>query len=206
MTKEVLGGTAAAAEVARQAAYDVTLFDQQGCLSPQLVYIEEGGVVTPQTFALLLARALEHWENSLPRGRVTTQESLAVRRVRDEAEWQALAGKSVVLHASAAGTAWSVIYDADPTFVPSPLHRTVRVKPLPSLGQLDALLVSWRPYLEAVGLAVSPTRLLAVAELLGRAGVSRLCPLGTMQTPPLNWRHSGRPRLADLVRWVGVEA
>jgi hypothetical protein len=205
VTKEVLSDTTAAAALARQAAYDVALFDQQGCLSPQLVYVEEGGVVPPQTFALLLAQALELWESSLPRGPTAVQESLTVRRVRDEAEWQALAGKPVVLHASAAGTAWSVIYDADPTFVPSPLYRTVRVKPLPSLEQLDALLIPWRPYLEAGGLAVSPDRLLGVAELLSRNGVSRICPLGTMQTPPLNWRHGGRPRLADLVRWVGVE-
>lgn len=205
VTREVLNCTTAAVQLARQVAYDIALFDQQGCLSPQLVYVEEGGGVTPQTFALLLARALDHWESSLPRGHATVQESLAVRRARDEAEWQALAGKPVVLHASAAGTVWSVIYDADPTFVPSPLHRTVRVKPLPSLEQLDALLNSWRPYLEAVGLATSPNRLLEVAEVLGRSGVSRICPLGTMQTPPLTWRHGGRPRLADLVRWVEVE-
>jgi hypothetical protein len=161
--------------------------------------------VTPQTFAVCLAQALEYWETVLPRGCVTVEESVAIRRVRDEAEWQALSGKSLVLHTSAAGTTWSVIYDPDPTFVPSPLHRTVRVKPLAALTQLDALLAPWRPYLEAVGLAASPARLPDVADLLGRAGVSRVCALGTMQLPPLSWRHGGRPRLAELVRWVGVE-
>jgi hypothetical protein len=63
----------------------------------------------------------------------------------------------------------------------------------------------WRLYLEAAGVAVDPTRLVDLGELLGRAGVSRICPIGTMQTPPLSWRHGGRPRIADLVRWVGVE-
>ncbi|MBI3302799.1 MAG: hypothetical protein HYZ72_12105 [Deltaproteobacteria bacterium] len=202
ISREVLSD---AEDLAGRAAYDVVLFDQQGCLSPQLVYVEEGGAVTPQGFAALLAQALERWRNILPRGQVTPEESAAIRRVRDEVEWRALAGKPLALYTSTAGTAWSVIYDGAPVFVPSPLHRTVRVKPLTSLAQLDSLLAPWRPYLEAAGLAVAPARLTEAADLLGRAGVSRICPLGTMQTPPLGWRHGGRPRIAALVRWVGVE-
>ena len=45
-------------QLARAAAYDVALFDQQGCLSPQLIYVEEGGVIRPKEFAALLAREL----------------------------------------------------------------------------------------------------------------------------------------------------
>ena len=52
MTKE---GLADAEETAHKAAYDVALYDQQGCLSPQLVYVEEGGAVTPKELAALLA-------------------------------------------------------------------------------------------------------------------------------------------------------
>jgi hypothetical protein len=183
----------------------VVLFDQQGYLSPQLVYVEEGRAVTPHEFAALLAQALEHWQTILPRARITLEESAAIQRVRDEAEWQALAGKSVALYASPGSTTWTVIYQADPAFMPSPLHRTVRVKPLTSLARLERALSHWRPYLEAAGVAVDPTRLLEIGDLLGRAGVSRICPVGAMQTPPLSWRHGGRPRIADLVRWVGVE-
>lgn len=192
-------------DLAQRAAYDVALFDQQGCLSPHLIYVEEGGDVTPPEFAARLVQALEQWQHMLPRGQVTLAESTTIRRVQDEAEWQALAGKQVTLHTSAAGNTWSVIYEADPAFVPSPLHRTVRVKPISSFTQLDSLLAPWRPHLEAVGLAITPTRLPEVADLLGQAGVSRICPLGTMQPPPLSWRHGGRPRIADLIRWASVE-
>lgn len=191
--------------LAQKAAYDVALFDQQGCLSPQLIYVEKDGAVPPQQFASLLADALAHWERILPRGHISQEASVALRRVRDEAEWQALAGKDVVLQASPNGTAWTVIYDADPTFVPSPLYRTIRVKPLSSITQLHELLTPWRPYLEAVGVASDATHHTQLAEILGQAGVSRICPIGTMQTPPLSWRHGGRPRVADLVRWVEVE-
>jgi hypothetical protein len=204
MTHEAL---TEAEKSAKQAAYDVALFDQQGCLSSQLIYIEDNGMVSPKEFASLLAKALEDWQTTLPRGQVSTTVSTEIRRVRDEAEWQALAGKEVEVYASLQGTEWTVRYEADPTFVPSPLYRTVRVKPLSSFDQLGVLLMPWQSYLEAVGTVV-PTeqqRRGTLLEVLGRSGVSRICPLGTMQTPPLSWRHGGRPRIADLVHWAGVE-
>jgi hypothetical protein len=194
-----------AEEVARKAAYDVGLYDQQGCLSPQLVYAEEGGAVTPKDFAALLAQGLAHSQTVLPRGPITPDVSTVIRKVRDEAEWQALAGKDMVLHASPQGTDWTVIYDADPTFIPSPLYRTIRVKPLQNLEQLSEVLGLWRPYLEAVGVAASTERMITIADTLGALGVSRICPIGSMQLPPPSWRHGGRPRVGDLVRWVGLE-
>ena len=103
------------------------------------------------------------------------------------------------------GMDWTVIYDADPTFIPSPLYRTIRVKPLQNLEQLSEVLGLWRPYLEAVGVAASTERMITIADTLGALGVSRICPIGSMQLPPLSWRHGGRPRVGDLVRWVGLE-
>lgn len=197
--------TADAWDLAQRAAYDVALFDQQGCLSPQLIYVEAGGTVSPKDFAALLAQALAHWQQELPRGQLPPEASLAIRRARDEAEWQVVAGKDVILHASPHGAEWTVIYEADPMFLPSPLFRTVRVKPLQSFAQLIELLNPVCPFLEAAGIAVAPEQRDQVAALLGRLGVSRICPLGAMQLPPLSWRHGGRPRVADLVRWVELE-
>ncbi|MCS6926598.1 MAG: hypothetical protein NZ578_11925 [Candidatus Binatia bacterium] len=194
-----------AALLARHAAYDVVLFDQRGCLSPQLMYVEAGGSVSPWEFAALLAQALQYWQTVLPRGSIPPEASVAIRRLRDEAEWQALAGQEVVLYASAPGTEWTVMYEADRRFVPSPLYRTVRVKPFSTLAELAEALSPWRAHLEAAGIAADPDRLPELADLLGQAGVSRIAQLGTLQTPPLSWRHGGRPRLADFVRWVTLE-
>ena len=161
IAKEALADTT---EVARQTAYDVMLFDQQGCLSPQLIYVEQGGPVSPTEFARHLSHALAHWEHIIPRGRVSQETSVAIRRVRDETEWQALAGKESALYTSPQGTEWTVMYEADPTFMPSPLYRTIRVKPLMTFAQLNDLLIPWRPYLEAVGVAISPERLYELAR------------------------------------------
>ena len=166
------------------------------------------GAVSPSEFAALLADALAVWQTRLPRGRISPAVSSQIRRLRDEAEWQALAGKDVVLHASPQGTEWTVIYEADPSFAASPLYRTVRVKPLAALGRLDGLLEPWRPYLEAVGTVVpaDDPRRQSLLDTLAGSGLSRICPVGTMQTPPLGWRHGGRPRLADFVTWTAVDA
>ena len=205
VTKAGLADRGALAHWSRAAAYDVAVYDQLGCLSPQLVYVEEDGPVSPREFAAALADGLAEWQITLPRGAVPTEAVSIIRRVRDRAEWQSLAGKDVVLHVSPGGTDWTVIYEADPTFAPSPLYRTVRVKPLRGPAHLAELLTDWCPYLEAVGMAADPSESARLGELLAGLGVSRVCPLGEMQRPPLNWRRGGRPRIGDFVCWTGSE-
>ena len=43
---------------AHQAALDVVRYDQQGCYSPHLFYVQKGGKVTPQEFARYMATEL----------------------------------------------------------------------------------------------------------------------------------------------------
>jgi hypothetical protein len=195
-----------AQEVAERAAYDASLFDQQGCLSPHLLYVEEGGEVSPREFAELVASAMERWANHLPPGSPTRDEAMAVRRFRAEYEAQELAGKDVALFMSPQRLDWTVIYDADPRFTPSCLQRTVLVKPVADLSEVGGLVRSWRPYLQAAGVAVGPERIGVLAAQLGRVGVSRICPVGKMQAPPLIWHQEGRSLVRDLVRWVDLES
>lgn len=200
--REVLSN---AEEVAERTAYDASLFDQRGCLSPHLFYVEEGGEATPREFAGLLATAMERWAERLPPGSPTVEEAVAVRRFRAGYEAQELVGKEVALFTSRQGLDWTVIYEEDPTFTPSCLQRTVLVKPVTDLSEVGGLLDSWRPYLQAVGVAVAPERIEVLAAQLGEAGVGRICPVGRMQAPPLTWHQEGRTLLHDLLRWVDLE-
>jgi len=178
----------------------VAAFDQQGCVSPHLVYVEEGGPVSPRDLAAALARALEDLERRLPRGRIPLGASAAIQNVRDVAE---LSGAEVWV--SPGGTAWTVIYEVDATFTPSCLNRTVRVKPVADLTELPPLLAPIAPYLQTAGVAVPEHRLPTLAAALGRLGVSRLCPLGQMAFPAFAWHHDGRGNLIDLVRFTDIE-
>lgn len=190
-----------AQDVAAAAALDAATFDQQGCVSPHLFYAEQGGDISPAAWAEMLAGELAKLELELPRGRLTAQESSAIRQLRGEMEFAQLAGEGVTLHASADGTAWTVIHDPDPTFAASCLNRTVRVKPIASLADVLAHAAPVGSVLQTVGLAASPERAAALSEQLARVGVTRIAPLGEMAWPPPHWLHDGRPPLADLVRW-----
>lgn len=187
------------------AARAVSLFDQQGCLSPQGFYVRESAALDARAYAGHLAAAMGRHHANHPRAPLPPGESAALAGWREE--WRFRAANDPAHHAlwtSPGSTAWTVLYDgADPGFTPSPLHRTVIVKPLPA--DLRAALAPVRPYLSAVGLWPA-TQEHADWLVSQDVGASRLCPLDRMQSPPLTWHQDGVPPLASLVRWVDFEA
>src|SRR5262249_17502067 len=59
-------------QVAARAAADVAAWDQFGCLSPQMIFVEDTGVVPPEVFAESLAGELAAREATEPRGTLDT--------------------------------------------------------------------------------------------------------------------------------------
>lgn len=193
-----------AMEVAREAAWATAVFDQRGCVSPHLFYVEEEGEVDPREWARLLARGLREVEEELPAGPLLPDEASAVQQVRGAAELRQAAGEGVELH-GAEELAWTVIFDPDPGFQASCLGRLVRVKPIPDLLELAPGLADVGPVLQTVGLAGAGDRTEEVAETLARAGASRVTPLDQVPWPPPWWHHDGSGPLRVLVRWIDVE-
>lgn len=190
-----------AEEVARAAALDASTFDQQGCVSPHVFYLEEGGEVSPTEWAALLAREMEAVERELPRGALSPGEASAIRQARGEAEFL----PDGEMYASAKGTAWTVIYDPEPAFEASCLNRVVRVKPVASLTDVPALVAQYGEVLQTVGIAADAGAAAELAAALGRLGASRVCPIGEMAWPPPWWHHDGMPPLRALLRWCDWE-
>lgn len=190
-----------AADLAEAAAGEVATFDQQGCVSPHLFYVETGGSVTPERWARLLADSLRRLEADLPRGALSPGEASAIRQLRGAAEFSRISGAGVQLHASGSGTAWTVIYDPDPSFEASCLNRVVRVKPIEDVTEVADLTTGLGSFLQTVGTAGPAERLEPLADRLASGGASRITPIGAMAWPPPAWHHDGRPPLADLVRW-----
>lgn len=193
------------APLAERLAYDVSVFDQQGCVSPHLIYVERGGAIAPQEFAESLALAMAAFERDMPRGKLTTEETAAIQQVRSEVELRELREEPVRLFASPGGTAWTVIYEDDPVFAPSCLNRVVRVKPLLDLGELPNLLRPVSRHLQTVGAALSSKRRDLLAEALAPLGVCRICSIGEMPHPPLDWHHDGGFSLLPLLKWTAIE-
>jgi len=203
VTREAAGGDAPG--LAREAARDVALFDQQGCVSPHLYYVEEGGSVDAAGWSRLLADALAQEEERVPRGVLDPGESAMIRALRAEAEFGGISDRGGAVHASADGTAWTVLHDPDPGFEASCLNRVVRVKPVASMEALRERIAPLRHLLQTVGVAGSPERRREIAGWLGEMGASRIVPFGRMAWPPSAWHHDGRPPLAELLRWCDLE-
>jgi len=183
----------------------VGMFDQRGCVSPHVVYVEEGAVIDPPAFGTLLAAALRALEDELPGGSLEAVEASAVHQVRGTAELMAASGSGVEVH-HGGGASWTVIYDPSPAFSPSCVGRVVRVKPLPRLSVLARLIAPFGAHLQTMGVAgVGDDDLESLAEALGRVGVSRVAAFSEVPFPPSTWHHDGGGPLRDFVRYVDLE-
>lgn len=191
-------------ELARRAARSVALFDQRGCVSPHLIYAEEGGEVEPADLSRALAEALEDVAERLPPGPLEAAEATAAQQVRGTEEVREAAGAGVRVFGGAVGHG-TVIHDPDPTFVPSCLARTIRVKPVPDLEAVGAHLAPVAPYLQSAALEAPSSRRERIAGVLARAGVIRVTDLDGLPWPPPWWHHDGDGPLRSLVTWRDLE-
>jgi hypothetical protein len=194
-----------ARNVAGLAAADVAAWNQQGCLSPHVIYVEQGGGVPPEHFAAMLAEELERREESEPRGELSLQAAAAIASRRSFYEVRAAHSPDTRLWCSRNSTAWTVVYEADPRFQLSSLNRFIYVKGVKDMTEALQNAESVRGQVSTVGLAAPEDREPALATELAHWGVARVCRLGQMQEPPLAWRHDGRPALGDLVTWTDWE-
>jgi len=195
--------TAALPELAERAAYDVARYDQQGCLSPHLFYVEAGGEFGAAEFASALGTALDRWSNLVPRGRVGGEERARVAEHRRQAEFRVLTRGGAVQGGNQDD--WRVLYDPDPAFSASCLNRTIWVKPLRDFSELPDLVAPVRRYVQTAAVAADDSRIVEIADLMAQLGIDRVCPLGQMGDPPVTWHHDGRFNLLDFLRFTDLE-
>ena len=194
-----------AKRVVKAAATDVVAWNQLGCLSPHVIYVQRGGETGPEQFAQLLADELEQREQSEPRGAVPPEVAAAIASRRGIYEVRAAHSPDTLLWRSKDSTAWTVVYEANPYFSKSCLHRYIYVKAVADLAEALHGADDVRGMVSTVGLAGDGDEAKSLAMALARWGATRVCPLGQMQNPPLAWRHDGRPALGDLMTWTDWE-
>jgi acetylornithine/succinyldiaminopimelate/putrescine aminotransferase len=181
---------------ARVLAREVAFLDQRGCLSPQLVLVDER--LDASALGEALARELAAVESEWPRRRLPLDAGTAFRRAVDAAEADVLAGTTVALHGGA-HEPWAVVVERTAQLRPTPLDRFVRLHPFGGPDGLRAVLAPLRGALECVGILTSTAEADAVADACRAAGAARLCALDRMQDPPADWRAGGR---APIVAWL----
>ena len=192
-------------KVVERAAKDVIAWNQLGCLSPHVIYVQKGSSVTAEKFAELLAEVLAERELTEPRGALPAETAGAIASRRSLYELRAAHSPDTRLWASKDSTAWTVVYEADPRFQISCLNRFIYVKEVKDLTEALQAADTVRGKVSTVGVAAPEHKTQELAMELACWGVTRVCPLGRMQNPPLAWRHDGRPALGDLVTWTDWE-
>ena len=193
-------GPHATTALASDVAAAVAAYDQQGCVSPHLVYVV-GDAERARTFAGAIADGLRRTSQSLPRGTVTPAEAVAIRNARTAAEF---AAGTELLGTEADG--FSVIFESSPEFRASCLNRVVYVKALAAPGDVARLLPHQDLLQSAAVEGFADIEQAELARTLGLLGVSRITSFARLPWPPMHWHHDGGSPIRELLRWQDVES
>jgi len=191
---------------ARRAAFDAVLWDGRGCLSPAWVLAVGGASQRgPRSRAAALAECiadeLDRYAGLLPQGPLLPAEHARLREQRAAAAVR----PGVLLHTPGDATAWTVVLDPGPGRPAPGALRHVPVVPVDGVEAIARFCAELRPHLSALGHAGFGLDRRPLERALALGGGSRLCPLGRMQLPPIDWRHDGQEPLGALLRWIDVE-
>ena len=138
-----------APELVLAAAQDVARYDQGGCYSPHVFYVQRGGRVSPREWAQRLAAALNNQHARHPRRAPDAAQALSMGQWRQTFEW----GQGSVLFKGDGG---DVAYsDAPVPLTPGPGLRCVHVVAWDAMDELLSQWVRARPWLQTAGLGKS---------------------------------------------------
>jgi hypothetical protein len=194
------------ASLAARAAYDVALYDQQGCLSPHAIYVERGGEVGPAAFAAALGQALEDLRDGLPRRIPEAEHAARVQLYRAQAHFEeALESRGTRVLTSSQSTDWTLVYEDGARFEPTPAYRTVRVHAVSGVGEVAEALAPAAHYIEAIGVEAKGSEKGKLAAEFAATGIPRVAALGSLQRPVLAGTHGGVHRLLPFLKWSTVE-
>lgn len=186
---------------AQRLARDVALWDGRGCLSPAWALVRDSPRGRAAELARALAAALEEIEDELPRGRLDAAEAAELLELRARAAVR----EGTRLEMAAGASIWTVALEAGDQRPPPGMFRFLSIVPYTDDAALARFCAGLAPHLSCVGHAGFASEVPALARIAVSAGASRLCPLGRMQLPPLDWNHDGQSPIRPLLRWLDVD-
>ena len=189
IAKEELSSEQEAKKLARRVSVDVSVFDQSGCASPHNLYIEKGGIITPERFCEILAEVFPKTEVQIPKPLISPEQISAIHSSRGVYDF-----KGRVLGSDT--MSWSILYSEDNELCNPVYSRVLMVHPVEHIN--DAL-IHVKDYIQTIGLAAPESKAIDFANKATMAGVSR-CPLiGRMLNFEMPW--DGVFLIDRLVKW-----
>jgi hypothetical protein len=179
-------------DAARALAFDAAAYDQRGCLSPLVAWVTQGAPVSLERFAELVHAAFDRLRTELPRGALPLDVASA------QLSWR---GVGAIRGRLLEGDGFAVWCEASGPLRLSPGYRNLQLIGIEGAHALRDRLAPLGVHLKCLGVTGLDDVEALIAELPTRVA-PRLCPLGSMQTPPLHALHDGVAPWEGLLRWA----
>lgn len=184
-------------------AYDICVIEQQACSSPQCLYLETEDNEDLNHFAKHFSEILDRVSKTFPQKAPSVQESAEISGITQVARTSEALGETKVIEDKKHN--WRIIVDYKSSLRPSPLYRTIWVKPL-TQNKIVKVLEPFRTYLQTAGLACNRTELYPISTKLIEAGVTRIMPVGKMLGAYDGQPHDGVYALQRYARRISIMA
>ncbi len=222
---ELPGDEAAMRELAGAVARDAAMYDQQGCLSPQQVYLVESDAAAASaggarpwpraaTFARLLGQALDELARRWTIGDRDLGLRLAVRRARESARMRRVVAR---LEGGASGRPgiagmpgpwllsgppdrfdWTLIGTSGTSPQVGPGGRTLLLTRVRSGDEAIDAIRPLAPLIQGVALHAGHDEDRLARRLIDELAIPYVCRPGELQRPPFGWRNDNVPPLRSL--------
>jgi hypothetical protein len=189
IAKEALNDEHEAKKLARRLSIDVSVFDQTGCASPHNLYIERGGVVSPERFVDMLAESMKKTEVQIPKPEMTVEQVSQVHSIRGVYDFKGEVKGSPTM-------SWTLLTE-DTNELEKPVYNRVLF-----IHKVDSIFDSLNDITEdiqTIGLAAPQEKAIRYAEQATAKGVARLPQIGRMLNFEMPW--DGIILFDRLVKW-----
>lgn len=189
IAKEELSSFQEAKKLARKVSVDVSVFDQTGCASPHNLYVEEGGLVSPEEFINLVGDSMQKTELQIPKPIMSPEQVSQIHSIRGVYDFKGTVKGSETM-------SWTILLD-DLDEIDKPVYSRVlfvhKVKSIfDSLKHID-------DNTQTIGIAAPTEKALEFAMEATKHGVMRLPLIGRMLNFEMPW--DGIFLFDRLVKW-----
>lgn len=189
IAKEELSSVQEAKKLARKVSVDVSVFDQTGCASPHNLYVEEGGVVSPEEFIDIVGDSMQKTELQIPKPSMSPEQISQIHSIRGVYDFKGIVKGSETM-------SWTILLD-DLDEIDKPVYSRVlfvhKVKSIyDSLKYIDE-------NTQTIGIAAPTEKAIEFATEATKCGVMRLPLIGRMLNFEMPW--DGIFLFDRLVKW-----
>jgi len=188
--------------LARAIARDCAVYDQSGCLSPNVALVESGGQKSPFSLARDINDELLSLAGSIPPGRVSVEEAALLRVFAEESRVLAR-GSGGAVFGPDSGVTPLVSCLPGSRYRQGPGMRTLQVIPFEGEPDLHALIPSIGGRVQGIAVAGDIGWFERTMSRFPEYRANHVCAPGRLQRPPAVWPENGIVLTRELARLFG---